>query len=111
MIVQGYYRKHVRELAWLWAHRIGPFDDEERSRYPFWQSVLGATEEKIERDNQTNYGTDDPFGRKKEDDALFSYVRSVLSGSNPNYLVASPEDYSAFLNVPLNDENDNHDLD
>lgn len=84
-----YYHKYWRELAWLWAHHIPPFDIQDKKT---WLGIIKNCETKIRVDNRTNYGTDDPFGRKKDDDSLFAYVRAVVGG-NQNYTIAKASSY------------------
>jgi len=84
-----YYRKYWRELAWLWAHNIPPFDKQDVQT---WLTIIQNCQTKIRVDYRTNYGTDDPFGRKKDDDSLFAYVRGVFGG-NQDYAVAKASSY------------------
>ena len=84
-----YYRKYWREFAWLWAHKIPPFDTQDATT---WQAIIHNCETKVRVDNRTNYGTDDPFGRKKDDNSLFKYVRDILGG-NQDYSIAKATSY------------------
>ena len=73
----------------VWAHNIPPFDIQDKRT---WLGIIKNCETKIRVDNRTNYGTDDPFGRKKDDDSLFAYVRAVVGG-NQNYTIAKASSY------------------
>jgi len=87
---QGFYRKYVRELAWLWAHRVAPFDDQDSVN---WVSTLRREEQRIRTENLTEFGTEDPFDQKKTEDALFAYACDVIGGGNISYNIASPNEY------------------
>ena len=87
---QGFYRKYIRELAWLWAHRVAPIDDQDSVH---WVLTLRKEEQRIRTENLTEFGTEDPFDQKTEDDALFAYACDVVGGGNRNYNIASPNEY------------------
>ena len=84
-----YYRKYWREFTWLWAHNIPPFDKQGAQT---WLAIIKNCEAKVRVDNRTNYGTDDPFGRKRDDDSLFAYVRAVIGGDQ-DYAIAKASSY------------------